>query len=169
MNSTSWASSAVAKHRLPAFRFMQCACPMSAKPAGRLCCKVNHAESLFDALIAAGAQPAGIFAQSSMRIEKRFLAFGHDLDTDLNPVQAGLGFTLDWSSEFIGKSALLTDSPSNSRKPDWSVSSSMHVDARPLGNEPVYHQGRNSRQNHLGKLRLPRRKTHRDCPHRNRG
>jgi glycine cleavage system aminomethyltransferase T/glycine/D-amino acid oxidase-like deaminating enzyme len=106
-----------------------------------LCCKVNHAESLFDALIAAGAQPAGIFAQSSMRIEKRFLAFGHDLDTDLNPVQAGLGFTLDWSSEFIGKSALL---PIRHQTPASLLVSIQFddLDAQPLGNEPVYHQGK---------------------------
>jgi 4-methylaminobutanoate oxidase (formaldehyde-forming) len=106
-----------------------------------LCCKVNNAESLFDALIAAGAQPAGIFAQSSMRIEKRFLAFGHDLDTDLNPIQAGLGFTLDWSSEFIGKSALL---PIRHQTPASLLVSIQFddVDAQPLGNEPVYHQGR---------------------------
>ena len=105
-----------------------------------LCCKVKDAESLFDTLIAAGAQPAGIFAQSSMRIEKRFLAFGHDLDTDLNPVQAGLGFTLDWSSEFIGKSALL---PIRNETPASLIVSIQFddVDAQPLGNEPVYHQG----------------------------
>jgi len=106
-----------------------------------LCCKVNDAESLYDALIAAGAQSAGIFAQSSMRIEKRFLAFGHDLDTDLNPIQAGLGFTLDWSSEFIGKSALL---PIRHETPASLLVSIQFddVDAQPLGNEPVYYQGK---------------------------
>ena len=105
-----------------------------------LCCKVNTAESLFDALIAAGAQPAGIFAQSSMRIEKRFFAFGHDLDTDLNPFQASLGFTLDWNSEFIGKSALL---PIRHQTPASLLVSILFddPDAQPIGNEPVYHQG----------------------------
>jgi len=41
---------------------------------------------LYDALTAAGAAPAGLFAQTSMRIEKRFLAMGHDLDGDITPV-----------------------------------------------------------------------------------
>jgi 4-methylaminobutanoate oxidase (formaldehyde-forming) len=106
-----------------------------------LCCKVDDAESLFDALIVAGAKPAGIFAQTSMRIEKRFLAFGHDLDTDLNPIQAGLGFTLDWSSEFIGKSALL---PIRNQTPASLLVSIQFddIDAQPLGNEPVYYQGK---------------------------
>ena len=106
-----------------------------------LCCKVDDAAPLFDAMIVAGAQPAGIFAQTSMRIEKCFLAFGHDLDTDLNPIQAGLGFTLDWSSEFIGKSALL---PIRHQPPASLIVSIQFddINAQPLGNEPVYHQGK---------------------------
>ena len=76
-----------------------------------------------------------------MRIEKRFLSFGHDLDTDLNPLEAGLEFSIDWNSEFIGKPALLKirdQSPAN-RLVSIVFES---LDAQPLGNEPVYHQGR---------------------------
>ena len=105
-----------------------------------LSCATAQAEALFDALIAVGAHPAGIFAQTSMRIEKRFLSFGHDLDTDLNPLQAGLEFSIDWNSEFIGKSALLKirDQASASRLVSIVFDS---IDAQPLGNEPVYHLG----------------------------
>jgi 4-methylaminobutanoate oxidase (formaldehyde-forming) len=82
-----------------------------------------------------------MFAQSSMRIEKRFLAFGHDLDTDMNPLQAGLEFALDWDSDFIGKAALLEH---REQTPDSRLVSIVFdsVDAQPLGNEPVYHEGR---------------------------
>jgi len=75
-----------------------------------------------------------------MRIEKRFFAFGHDLDTDLNPFQASLGFTLAWDSEFIGKSALL---PIRHQTPASLLVSILFddPDAQPIGNEPVYHQG----------------------------
>ena len=66
-----------------------------------LTCKASQAHQLFNKLHAVGAKPAGVFAQTSMRIEKRFLAFGHDLDTDTTPFQAGLEFTLDWDSDFI--------------------------------------------------------------------
>ncbi|MBT8433580.1 MAG: aminomethyltransferase family protein, partial [Gammaproteobacteria bacterium] len=104
-------------------------------------CQPNQVQQLFDALVNAGARPAGVFAQTSMRIEKRFLAFGHDLDTDINPFQAGLGFTLDWESDFIGKAALLEhrDESPASRLVSIVLDS---VDAQPLGNEPVYHNGR---------------------------
>jgi len=106
-----------------------------------LTCRVEDSERLYNALQDAGARPAGMFAQSSMRIEKRFLAFGHDLDTDLNPFQAGLGFTLAWESEFIGKNALLEyrDQTPASRLVSILLDS---VDAQPLGNEPVYHDGK---------------------------
>ncbi|MCP4236165.1 MAG: FAD-dependent oxidoreductase [Aestuariibacter sp.] len=103
-------------------------------------CAAKDSVRLYDLLYQAGARPAGIFAQSSMRIEKRFLAYGHDLDTDINPLQAGLGFAIDWQSNFIGKQALL-----NYRKNPTAtqiVSLVLHdIDAVPLGNEPVYYQG----------------------------
>jgi len=104
-----------------------------------LCCRKSAVEALFDALLAAGAQPAGIFAQTSMRIEKRFLAFGHDLDTDLNPLQAGLGFTVDWESDFIGRAALLEQrkQPATNRLVSIVFDD---IEAQPLGNEPVYQQ-----------------------------
>ena len=69
-------------------------------------CKATDAEQVCDALASFGAQPAGLFAQTAMRIEKRFLAYGHDLDTDISPLQAGLGFAIDWDSDFIGREAL---------------------------------------------------------------
>lgn len=69
-------------------------------------CKATDAEQVCGALASFGAQPAGLFAQTAMRIEKRFLAYGHDLDTDISPLQAGLGFAIDWDSDFIGREAL---------------------------------------------------------------
>ena len=59
-------------------------------------CLTQDAASLFDLLVSAGAHPSGIFAQTSMRIEKGFLSYGHDLDTDVNPLQAGLGSASLW-------------------------------------------------------------------------
>lgn len=105
-----------------------------------LTCPAARAGELYRVLTSAGAKPAGIFAQTSMRIEKRFLAFGQDLDTDLDPLQAGLDFTIDWDSEFIGKTALLA---LRRQKPRYRLVSILFSspDAQPLGNEPVYHAG----------------------------
>jgi 4-methylaminobutanoate oxidase (formaldehyde-forming) len=76
-----------------------------------------------------------------MRIEKRFLAYGNDLDTDIDPFQAGLEFALDWNSDFIGKSALLER---RDQAPTGKLVSIVfdEIDARPLGNEPVRQAGR---------------------------
>jgi 4-methylaminobutanoate oxidase (formaldehyde-forming) len=104
-------------------------------------CASGDAGTLLDALLACGAKAAGIFAQTSMRIEKRFLAFGHDIDTDIDPLQAGLGFTLDWSSDFIGRAALLEIREQTPRHRLVSIVFDSK-DAWPLGNEPVYHDGR---------------------------
>ena len=110
------------------------------EPGWELTCKTADAEALFDALATAGATPAGTYAQTSMRIEQRFLSFGHDLDTDLNPFEAGLEFTLDWNSDFIGRSALTGQ---RGEAPKSRLVSILFddIDACPLGNEPVYHRG----------------------------
>ena len=72
-----------------------------------------------------------------MRIEKGFLSYGHDLDTDINPLQAGLAGTLDWNSDFIGKSALqeIQNQTINTRIVSIVLTDRESV---PLGNEPVY-------------------------------
>jgi len=105
-----------------------------------LTCESANAGKLYDLLYAAGARPAGIFAQSSMRIEKGFLAYGHDLDSDLNPLEAGLDFAIDWQSDFIGKQALLER---RKLSPEQRIVSIIFEsdEAWPLGNEPVYYNG----------------------------
>lgn len=107
------------------------------EPGWELTCKASDAVQLAATLIAEGAVPAGTFAQTSMRLEKGFLSYGHDLDTDVNPLQAGLETTLDWQSEFIGKPALLKlkDLPLEHQITSIVLT---EPDAVPLGNEPVY-------------------------------
>ena len=67
---------------------------------------VATAETVFDALVAAGAQPMGHYALDGCRIEKGFKHWGHDLGPEITPLEAGLGFTIDWSTDFVGRTAL---------------------------------------------------------------
>jgi len=53
-----------------------------------------------------GIRPIGNYAISAMRIEKGFRAFGHELSSAESPLEAGLGWTIDWDKEFLGKTAL---------------------------------------------------------------
>lgn len=62
---------------------------------------------LFAALIGRGAQPMGHYALDACRIEKGFRHWGHDLGPEITPLEAGLGFTIDWSKDFAGKEKLL--------------------------------------------------------------
>jgi glycine cleavage system aminomethyltransferase T/glycine/D-amino acid oxidase-like deaminating enzyme len=69
----------------------------------------NH---VYDALFAAGTEfgltNAGTFALGSLRLEKGFCSWGHDIGPDDTPLHAGLGFTtkLNTDIDFIGRAAL---------------------------------------------------------------
>ncbi|KIC09235.1 oxidoreductase [Leisingera sp. ANG-M1] len=66
------------------------------------------AGTVFDALKEAGVRPMGHFALEACRIEKGFRAWGHDLGPEITPLEAGLGFTVAWDTDFFGKDALVT-------------------------------------------------------------
>jgi len=54
-----------------------------------------------------GIANIGYRAIDSLRLEKRYLAWGVDITPDYNPYEAGLGFLIDWSKgDFIGAEAL---------------------------------------------------------------
>jgi glycine cleavage system aminomethyltransferase T len=100
-------------------------------------CRASDAEVVFDAMRAAGAAPAGVFAQSAMRIEKRFLAYGHDLDTDVTPLEAGLNFAVAWDTDFVGRDALRARRETGPAERMVTVVLDDPA-AVPLGNEPIY-------------------------------
>jgi 4-methylaminobutanoate oxidase (formaldehyde-forming) len=66
----------------------------------------DGAARVFEALIAAGAKPMGHHALNGCRIEKGYRHWGYDLGPDISPLEAGLGFAIDWSKPFRGRAAL---------------------------------------------------------------
>ena len=50
-----------------------------------LSCRKNDIEKIVNLLIKKNIKPIGLFAQTSMRIEKKFLSYGHDFDSDTTP------------------------------------------------------------------------------------
>ncbi len=104
-------------------------------------CKAENAPTIYAALTATGAQPAGLYAQTSMRIEKGFCAMGHELDGDTTPVEAGLMFATRKSGGFIGFEAV-QERLANGAAPrviSLALDDEMAV---PLGHEPIYLDGR---------------------------
>jgi aminomethyltransferase len=69
----------------------------------------DKAADLWNALAAAGVKPAGLGARDTLRLEAGMNLYGQDMDETVNPLNAGLGWTIDLVSErdFVGKSALL--------------------------------------------------------------
>ncbi len=75
----------------------------------------NGAVEVYDALIAAGAdlglRHAGLKALASLRMEKGYRDYGHDIDNTDGVVAAGLGFAVDLEKPggFIGRGAVLAE------------------------------------------------------------
>ncbi|MEX2409648.1 MAG: FAD-dependent oxidoreductase, partial [Rhodovibrionaceae bacterium] len=69
-----------------------------------------RAAAVYDAVAAAGAPlglvPAGALTMDALRLEKNFRHWGHDIGCEDTPLEAGMGFLVDWSKDFLGKAAL---------------------------------------------------------------
>jgi len=98
----------------------------------------NVAGPLFDLLIAAGERPMGHYAVDACRLEKGFVHWGHDVGPDITPLEAGLGFCIDWSKDFVGKAALEAQRGRAARKLTL-----LEVEGAPLvlHDEPVWENG----------------------------
>ncbi len=68
----------------------------------------DRALELYDALAAGdGVRPVGLKALASLRMEKAYRDYGHDIDNTDCPLDVGLGFAVAWETDFRGKAALL--------------------------------------------------------------
>jgi len=74
---------------------------------------VDQMSALYDTLMDRSKECpitlAGHYAIQSLRLEKGFRAWGAELSPDDHPIEAGLGFAVDWEKpvEFVGRSALV--------------------------------------------------------------
>jgi 4-methylaminobutanoate oxidase (formaldehyde-forming) len=108
---------------------------------------VEFAAGVYDALMAAGAAlglvDAGYYAMESLRMEKAYRAWGHELTSDDTPLEAGLGFAVAWDKRggFLGREALLRqrDAPLTKRLVTFVLDD---PEALPWGDEPIHHDGR---------------------------
>src|SRR3954452_11419438 len=64
------------------------------------------ATAVWDALTGDGAQPAGLGARDTLRLEVCFHLYGNDLSEDRNPIEAGLAWCCKLDTDFIGADAL---------------------------------------------------------------
>ena len=70
-----------------------------------------QAEQIWEAILQAGGEqiaPIGLGARDSLRFEAKLPLYGQEMDKDISPLEAGLGFFVKLDSDdFIGKEALL--------------------------------------------------------------
>jgi aminomethyltransferase len=68
----------------------------------------EQAPALWQALLGAGVQPAGLGARDTLRLEAGMNLYGQDMDESSTPYEAALGWTvaLDEDREFVGRAAL---------------------------------------------------------------
>ena len=72
----------------------------------------RHAAQLWQALIDAAAehgihlQPCGLAARDTLRLEAGFALYGHELSTELTPVEARLTWACELDHDFIGRDAI---------------------------------------------------------------
>ncbi|MBN2082463.1 glycine cleavage system aminomethyltransferase GcvT [bacterium] len=74
---------------------------------------VDNADAtwLWDSLVAAGtefeAQPIGLGARDTLRLEMAYSLYGHELSDSISVLEAGLDWTVRFGPEFIGRDYLL--------------------------------------------------------------
>ena len=72
---------------------------------------------LWDAVVAAGATPAGLGARDTLRTEMGYPLHGHELSLDITPVQAGLVWAVGWDKPaFSGREALVAERAAGPRR-----------------------------------------------------
>ncbi|WP_322867221.1 FAD-dependent oxidoreductase [Aquicoccus sp. G2-2] len=90
--------------------------------AGELGWEVHAANAqmpaIYDALLAAGAKPFGMWALNALRLEKGYRAWKGDLSTDYSLLEGGLDrfIRLDKPQDFPGKAALLSEKQQGASK-----------------------------------------------------
>jgi glycine cleavage system aminomethyltransferase T/glycine/D-amino acid oxidase-like deaminating enzyme len=107
----------------------------------------GFAVPVYDALIAAGAAyglaHCGYHTLNSLRIEKAYRDWAHDIGPDDTPLEAGLAFTCAWDKAggFIGREALLEKRRTG--LPKRRLVQFLLEDPQPLlyHNEPIYRNG----------------------------
>jgi heterotetrameric sarcosine oxidase gamma subunit len=107
----------------------------------------EFAQSVYDELIAAGQdfdlRLAGYHAMNSLRMEKAYRHWGHDISDEDTPLEAGLQFAVAWNKPggFVGREALERQRAAGVRRRLVAVALE-RIDRLLYHNEPIWRDGR---------------------------
>jgi aminomethyltransferase len=83
-------------------RALVCGTGYTGEDGVEVLCDPQDAPALWDALIDAGAVPAGLAARDTLRLEACLHLYGNELSRERRPIEAGLGWCCVESTGFIG-------------------------------------------------------------------
>ena len=83
----------------------------------------------------------GYYAIDTLRTEKGYRAWAHELKTNITPIETGCAFTIDWTKDFIGKSSLLKQKENGVKTKIVSFTLDQSENLIFLGDEPVFKNG----------------------------
>lgn len=66
----------------------------------------DHAIEVWDALVECGVAPCGLASRDVLRVEAGLPLYGHELSDQINPIEAGLGWVVSKTKEFIGSTPI---------------------------------------------------------------
>ena len=95
-----------ARARVAGADCLVCGTGYTGEDGVELLCAPDDAPALWDALVAAGAEPAGLGARDTLRLEVCFPLYGNDLSEERTPLEAGLGWAVKLDTGFVGAEAL---------------------------------------------------------------
>ena len=107
-----------------------------------LYCRERDTVALWDAITAAGAQPIGLGARDSLRLEMGYALYGNEIDDTITPLEAGLGWIvkLDKGAPFLGQDTLRAQKQRGVTR--RLVGFRLEGRGFPRHGYPVFHEGR---------------------------
>ena len=85
---------------------MICRTGYTGEKGVELLCPAEEAPALWDAVVARGAEPCGLGARDTLRLEVCYPLHGNDITRDTDAISAGLGWTCALGKEFPGAAEL---------------------------------------------------------------
>jgi aminomethyltransferase len=92
--------------RIGGAEVLVCGTGYTGEDGVELLCSPEHAPELWDQMVRRGAQPAGLGARDTLRLEVCFHLYGNELSVDRGPIEAGLGWCCKEQTGFIGADAV---------------------------------------------------------------
>ncbi len=106
-------------------------------------CALNVFDTLTETGAEVGLKLAGLSCLDTLRMEKAYRDYGHDIDNTDTPLEVGLNFAVDYDKPggFIGREALLRRKESG--PPKYRLVQFLLNDPEPFlyGSEPIYRDG----------------------------